>query len=77
MLIDLEISDLETVENHGTVVAITGTSRESGTSVESARRVRFAGDHRTMAGLLEAVSSGEPISAQVEDWQVISMEEVL
>jgi hypothetical protein len=51
---------------------VTGTSQE-----ESTRRVRFAGDRRTMARLLESVASGEPITAQVEDWQVISMGEVL
>ena len=67
MLIDLTHDDLDTVQNHGSVIAITGTSADDPT-----QRVTFAGDHRSMAGLLAMLEDGLDVPALVEDWQVLS-----
>lgn len=67
MLIDLTHDDLDTVQDQGSVVVITGTSSEDPTM-----RVTFGGDHRSMAGLLALLEEGYEIPAQVEDWQVLS-----
>jgi hypothetical protein len=66
-VIDLTTDDLDTVQNHGSVITITGTDREDPT-----RRVTFAGDHRSMAGLLALLEDGEEVPAVIEDWQVLS-----
>jgi hypothetical protein len=66
-VIDLTNDDLDTVQNHGSVIAITGTDREDPTL-----RVTFAGDHRSMAGLLALLEDGEEVPAVIEDWQVLS-----
>lgn len=38
---------------------------------DEGRAVRFAGDHRMMHDLGEAVATGDPIEAEIESWQVI------
>ena len=43
---------------------------------EDGRRVRFAGDHRPLRHLGEALAvAEEPILVEVDDWQVLSIEE--
>lgn len=67
MLIDLTHDDLDTVVDHGSVVEITGTSSDDPTM-----RVAFAGDHRSMSGLLAILEEGHEVPAVIEDWQVLS-----
>lgn len=67
MLIDLTHDDLDTVVSHGSVIEITGTSSDDPTL-----RVAFAGDHRSMAGIIAILEDGMEIPALVEDWQVLS-----
>jgi hypothetical protein len=67
MIVDVEISDLETVEEDGSVISVTGTSRENPT-----HRIRFAGDHRSMVGLLTLVEAEGGVPAVIEEWQVLS-----
>ena len=38
---------------------------------EDGRTVRFAGDHRPMRDLGEAVDAGETVEVEIESWQVI------
>ena len=38
---------------------------------EDGRLVRFAGDHRPMRDLGEAVATGEVVEGEIESWQVI------
>ena len=52
------------VEDHGSVLVVTGTS-EDGT-----QRIRFGGDHRPMRGLLEHVAEHGATRAEVEAWQI-------
>ena len=43
---------------------------------EHGRRVRFAGDHRPLRQLGEALAGAdEPILVEVESWQVVAIEE--
>ena len=38
---------------------------------EDGRAVRFAGDHRSMQHLGEAINSGEEVEVEIEPWQVV------
>jgi hypothetical protein len=43
---------------------------------DSGEYIQFAGDHRPMRGLGEALRrSREPIEAEIEDWQIIRVRE--
>jgi hypothetical protein len=66
-LVDVTPDDLDTVQYFGTVTQITGTDREDPT-----QRVTFAGDHRSMDGLLALLDAGNEVPAVIEDWQVLS-----
>lgn len=63
MLLTLTSEDLPTVVGHGSVVQVTGTD-------EDGARVTFAGDHRVMAGMLEALEVEGELPVYVEDWQI-------
>lgn len=65
LAIDVTVDDLDTVQDHGSVIAITGTAHPSGD------RVTFAGDHRSMAGLLAIVADNLEVRAAVEPWQIL------
>lgn len=45
-----------------------------GTVVGTDRRVQFAGDHRPMRDLGEALREGEPVEVDVEAYQIIGEE---
>jgi hypothetical protein len=66
-IIDVTLDDMDTVQDHGSVVAITGTDREDPT-----RRITFAGDHRSMHGLFAILEANYEVPAVIEDWQVLS-----
>ena len=58
-------ADLAEVVFDGTVIVVTGTAGNA--------RVTFAGDHRATRELLDAVATtGEPQTAVVEPWQILS-----
>lgn len=64
MQVTVTAEDLDTARNEGSVLLVTGTT-EDGT------RVRFAGDHRPMAGFLAVVEDEGEATAEVESWQVL------
>jgi hypothetical protein len=65
-------SDLGTVEDHGSVWVVTGTSEDC------TKRVTFAGDWRPMRELVAAiVAMDEPVPVAVESWQVQRVESAL
>lgn len=67
MRIYLDVDDLQTVEDHGTMWIMTG-------STDDGKRVTFAGDWRPMRGLTEfLVANGEAVT-DLEDWQVLAVE---
>ena len=58
-------ADLAEVYFDGTVIIVTGTAGDT--------RITFAGDHRATRELLNTVNeSGEPQTAMVEGWQILS-----
>lgn len=67
MIIIIDINDLATVHDEGTVVRVTGTDAEDPT-----QRVTFAGDTRSMVGLFAMVEEVGEVLAQVEDYQVLA-----
>ncbi|RZU36006.1 hypothetical protein EV284_3489 [Streptomyces sp. BK022] len=64
MLVTVAVEDLDTIENHGSVIAITGTTEDN-------TRVTFAGDTRVMGGLIEWVEEAGDTLVQIEAWQVL------
>lgn len=62
----ISLSLIRVVEDHGTVVVGIGLD-------EQGRTVRFGGDHRVMAGLVEALAQGEDVDVEVEGWQILSV----
>lgn len=66
-LVRVTKADLATVEDHGSVIAITGTHGRS------SKRVTFAGDRRVMEVLIQAVLNGEEPLGNVEEWQILSV----
>lgn len=65
------VSSSDPFNGGGTVIRCTGTS-EDGT-----RRVTFAGDHRVMLGLMDAVQAEGEIPCEVEGWQVLRTETIV
>ena len=65
MLLTITVEDLDTVENHGSIVRITGTA-------DNGDRVTFAGDTRAMNGMAEFVEELGDVVVDVEDWQILS-----
>jgi len=65
MIVYLTVADVETVQDHGTVWTITGTT-------ESGERVTFGGDWRPMRDLVAAleVSDDQQLAVEVESWQI-------
>ena len=49
----------------GSVATATGTDMETGDWVT------FAGDHRPMMAIAEALATGEDVEVDVEDWQIL------
>jgi hypothetical protein len=67
MIINVTIADLANGQDQGSVWVLTGTA-------EDGARVTFAGDHRPMRGLADAVMEQGEVSAEVEPWQVLGSE---
>ena len=68
MIITLIDTDVDTVLDEGSVVAITGTD-------EDGQRVRFGADARMIEPVLRALVMDEEfeIPVEVEDWQVLGI----
>lgn len=64
-------TDVATAIDHGSVVRITGTDSETG------ERVTFAGDHRPMGQVMEALVMDveDEVEVEVEDYQVLRVEQ--
>ncbi len=67
MNVTLTSDDLDTADNKGTVILVTGTD-------DDGNRVTFAGDHRPMAWALEIVETVGEIQVDVDAWQILSTE---
>ena len=65
MLITLTGQDVATVDDHGSIVVITGTA-------EDGSRVTFGGDPRPMADIVLALLGDEEdeVTVDVEGWQI-------
>jgi hypothetical protein len=69
--VHVSTADLETVENHGSVMRVTGTTEDG------RERITFAGDTRMMVGLFEAiVATDETQAAPVADYQILRAERI-
>jgi hypothetical protein len=64
MKITITRDDLESAVNHGSVIALCGTT-------EAGKRVIFVGDHRPMANLLDGVRAEGEATADVASWQIM------
>lgn len=71
LVVDVDVSDLGTAQEHGSIITITGTLWEN-----PPLRIRFAGDYRSMQGLLAMVQDEGEVAAVIEDWQVLSTSSV-
>jgi hypothetical protein len=65
MLVTLTAEDFNTLEEHGSVALITGTSVEDGT------RVTFGAEPRLLEDIAQAAFyDEEEICVEIEDWQI-------
>ena len=64
--VTLTIEDVDAVIDQGSVVVITGTD-------DVGQRVTFAGDHRPLGHIIEALltDAEDEIVVEVEDWQIL------
>lgn len=68
MTITLVDTDIATLVDHGSIIAITGTDEEG-------QRVRFGADARMIEPALQALVMDEEyeIDVEVDDWQVLGV----
>lgn len=57
--------------DHVRVPAMSTIGYGYGVAVETGEDIVFAGDHRPMRGLAEAVQSGESVEVELEPWQIL------
>lgn len=70
LLVTVTPDDLMLMEDHGTIISLTGTSQDG------KERVTFGGDRRMMAMLIDAIiSTDEEQIASVPAWAVLGIYE--
>jgi hypothetical protein len=58
------VSDLSTVEDHGSILTFTGMLEDGST-------IRFGADHRAAQGLIALVEDNGEVECAIEPWQIL------